>query len=212
MTQNLNSSREPTLADLGLDDDKPIKDPLGKALQGYDHRDELAPTWVDNVAPLSTSRPQSRRSAIPFVVGIFAAMLSLALILIAVSSLSPKPNEATANSSAELLESRLVLFRNAANGKMGQEVLATWKNNGTTPVRVVDAQITSINDDGTTRDTFNFTLYAEFDNRPGVAPGATYTTEPGRGFKLPGFDGLAGYSPVASIRVRITKVAIHSGM
>ncbi len=114
--------------------------------------------------------------------------------------------------TAELIDARLAPFKNAANGKMGQEVLTTWKNTGNSSVRVVDAEIKSLNGDGSTRDTFNYTLYAEFDDSSGVLPGETHVTEPGGGFKLPGFEGFPGYSPAASGKVRITKVAEKSGM
>ena len=110
----------------------------------------------------------------------------------------------------ELLEAKLAPFKNAANGKMGQEVLTKWKNTGESTVRVVDAEIKSLNADGSTRDSFNYTLYAEFDDSPGVLPGETHVTEAGRGFKLPGFEGFPGYSPAASVNIRITKVAEKS--
>ncbi|QDV25867.1 hypothetical protein [Aureliella helgolandensis] len=121
-------------------------------------------------------------------------------------------NAPTKMATVELIDAQLAPFKNAANGKMGQEVLTTWKNTGDISVRVVDAEITSLNDDGSTRETFNYTLFAEFDDSPGVLPGETHETEPGRGFKLPGFEGFAGYSPASSVKVRIAKVAEKSGM
>lgn len=95
---------------------------------------------------------------------------------------------------------------------MGQEVLTTWKNTGDTPIRMVAAEIKPVNADGSPRQSFHYTLYAEFDDSPGVAPGETYTTKPGHGFKLPGFEGMVGYLPASSVDVRVTRVSEHSGL
>lgn len=105
----------------------------------------------------------------------------------------------------ELLDAGLAPFKFPTNGKMGQEVLTTWKNTGETAVRLVRGEIQVINGDGSVRETHNYTLYADYSD--GVLPGETYSTKPGRGFKLPGFEGLPGYSPAASVKVRITNVA-----
>jgi hypothetical protein len=113
--------------------------------------------------------------------------------------------------SIELLDARLAPSKNAANGKMMQEVLTTCKNNGNLPVRLVDAEIKSLNADGGVLETYNYIFYSAFNDSPGVLPGETYTTEARRGFQLPGFDGLPGY-PAPSVKVRITRVAEKSVM
>ncbi|QDV22909.1 hypothetical protein [Aureliella helgolandensis] len=73
--------------------------------------------------------------------------------------------------SVELIESKLAPFKNAAHGKMGQEVLTTWKNTGDTPIRMVAAEIKPVNADGSPRQSFHYTLYAEFDDSPAYPSG-----------------------------------------
>ncbi len=118
----------------------------------------------------------------------------------------------TETTKTEFVSAKLAPFKNAANGKLGQEVLATWKNVGDTPVRIVDASIKSREPNGNMIDSFNYVIYAEFDDAPGVLPGETYTTKAGNGFKLPGFEGLPGYTPADSVEVTITKSSKTSGM
>jgi hypothetical protein len=150
-------------------------------------------------------------------------LILLALLMVIGCDMQTVQNGTTQDSSTsqkalaklaavELLDAQLAQFKYPADGKTGQEVLTTWINNGDVPIRVVDATITTLNEDGSTRETFNYTLFAEFDDSPGVKPGATHVTEPGRGFKLPGFEGLPGYAPASSVKVQITSVAEESGM
>jgi hypothetical protein len=118
-------------------------------------------------------------------------------------------NETT---KTEFVSAKLAPFKNAANGKMGQEVIATWRNVGDAPVRAVDANIKLRDPNGNIIDSFTYTIYAEFDDAPGVLPGETYTTKAGNGFKPPGFQGLPGYTPADSVEVTITKSSKTSGM
>ncbi len=54
-------------------------------------------------------------------------------------------------------------------------MLTSWKNTGETAVRVVEAEIQTFNADGSVRDTINYSLYADFNENPGVAPGQIYS-------------------------------------
>jgi hypothetical protein len=112
----------------------------------------------------------------------------------------------------EVLDVKLVPFKMATNGKMGQEILTTWKNKGDKPVRVVYAEFTTYYEDGRIREQMEYTLYATFDDRPGVRPGATHRTKPREGFLLSGNNGFPGYRPAATATVRITRAADKSGM
>jgi hypothetical protein len=112
----------------------------------------------------------------------------------------------------EVLDVKLVPFKLASNGKMGQEILTTWKNKGDKPVRVVYAEFTAYYEDGTICEQIEYTLFATFDDRPGVRPGAIHRTKPGEGYKLTGYEGFPGFRPAASATVRITKAADKSGM
>jgi hypothetical protein len=112
----------------------------------------------------------------------------------------------------EVIDVKIVQFKNAANGKIGQEVLTTWKNKGDKPVRVVYAEITAYFDDGSIKEQMEYTIYATFDDRPGVKPGETHRTKPGEGFNLTGFKGMPGYRPAAKAVVRVTRAGDKSGL
>jgi len=117
----------------------------------------------------------------------------------------------------EFVSAKLARFKNP-EGTVFQEVIATWKNVGDSPVRLVDATMTPRDAKGNLMNSFtptgshNYTIYAEFDHNPGVLPGETYTTKNGNGFKLPGFEGMGGYMPAVSVDVEITKSAKTSGL
>lgn len=155
-------------------------------------------------------------SLLAFIVLSYGALLSVVGITDgprAVPSVNggPIPSSTAKNTEVELLDVKLEPFK-SPSGETFQEVLTAWKNTGNTTVRVVDARIKPLAVGGLVRDTFHYTLYADFDDYPGVAPGTTYVTPPGRGFKLPGFEGMPGYVPASSVEIIITKVAEKSGM
>ncbi len=108
--------------------------------------------------------------------------------------------------SVSVTGAELAPYKNAANGKQWQEVITTWTNTGNAPVRVVDANIVARNRNGDLLDSFNYTIYAGFDDDAGVAPGETYTTPSGSGFKLP------DDTHASSVEVTVTSSLEHSGM
>jgi len=114
------------------------------------------------------------------------------------------PVEITA---ASVVEATLQAFTNP-NGEVFQEVIVTWKNTGTTTIRVVDANIISKDSSGGVLNEFNYTIYADFDSDVGLRPEDTYTTKPGKGFKLPRSSGRTA----ASVVVQIEKVSQKSGL
>ena len=92
-----------------------------------------------------------------------------------------------------------------------QKVLVSWKNIGSTEIRVVDASITHSDSFDNLLGTHDYTIFARSDSMPGVAPGETYTTPESDGFVLPGFRGLPGYEESKNVDVSITEVRKHSG-
>jgi len=116
---------------------------------------------------------------------------------------------ANSRTSAVVLEARVVPFQSPTpNVGRIQEVITTWKNTGTTPIRAIEAKFTFRNAAQQIIGTNDYTLYAEFDSAPGVLPGATYTTPAGQGFKFsPKLRGEA-----ASVDVTIKSVKEHSGI
>ena len=89
-------------------------------------------------------------------------------------------------------------------------LIVTLKNNGTTPVRVVDADITWSDSAGNVIDTRNYTICAEFDSQSGIAPGGTWTTRKGEGFIIAYGPGIG--EKAKTVKVKITKVREHSEM
>lgn len=120
---------------------------------------------------------------------------------------------ASGTTSAAVRNSELQWFRNQGNGKEMQMLIVILENTGSTPVRVVDADITARDSAGRILGQWNYTLYAAFDMQPGIPPGSTNTTPAGEGFFLPiGYPGLPGYVEAKTVDVRITSVLEHSGM
>lgn len=112
------------------------------------------------------------------------------------------------NSKVAVISSKLVNFVSPANGKKMQMVIVTLKNTDSSPIRVVDADITSYDSSGAIVGTNNYTIFAESDSSPGIAPGETWTTRKGEGFILPGF-GVGTKSK--TVKVEITDVQENSG-
>lgn len=108
---------------------------------------------------------------------------------------------------ATVQNAKLVDFVSPANGRTMQMVIVTLKNTGSTPIRVVDAEITSRDSSGKVVETHNYTIFAKSDSSPGIAPGSTWTTRKGEGFILPG----NGVEKSKSVKVKITTVMEHSG-
>ena len=108
---------------------------------------------------------------------------------------------------------KLVNFVSPANGRTMQMLMVTLKNSGSTPIRVVDADITWRDASGTIIGTRNYTIFAESDSSPGISPGNSWTTRKGDGFLLLNPVGLDGTTAKAkSVKVEITKVLERSGM
>ncbi len=106
--------------------------------------------------------------------------------------------------------SKLVDFVSPANGKKMLMMIVTLKNTGSTPIRVVDADITWRDSSGNVLGTHNYTIFAEFDSAPGIAPGSSWTTRKGEGFTIPYGPGIG--EKAKSVKVQITKVLEHSGL
>lgn len=117
---------------------------------------------------------------------------------------APSANTVTVRSS------KLVDFVSPATGQKMLMLIVTLKNNGTTPVRVVDADITWSDSAGNVIDTRNYTICAEFDSQPGIAPGGTWTTRKGEGFIIAYGPGIG--EKAKTVKVKITKVREHSEM
>lgn len=103
--------------------------------------------------------------------------------------------------AVELVQARLEPFRTAA-GDDTQIVGVDWKNTGNRPVRAVHANIKAFDAQG--RELYsapNYTIYAVFNDRPGVAPGETYTKPKGEGHVLPPLLPR----PATRVTVEITK-------
>ena len=131
------------------------------------------------------------------------------------SEQEPHPNAGVTThhtTTATVQNSRLTSFVSPANGKKMQMVMVTWKNTGSTPIRVVDAEIVHRDSSNAVLGTHNYTIFSASDTSPGVAPGETYSTPAGEGFLLPGFRGLPNYKESKTVRVRITAVLEHSGI
>jgi hypothetical protein len=119
-----------------------------------------------------------------------------------VEARQPGADNGSAIPSATILSSALVDFVDDKGNKT-QKVVVRWKNSGMTPIRAIDAEITHWDASGELLGKYNYTIFATFDDEPGVAPGEINTT---RGFILPGF------KVSKSVEVSVTKVLEHSGM
>lgn len=126
---------------------------------------------------------------------------------------APLPANAAARPAitAIIRSSKLVDFVSPTNGQKFQMLMVTLKNTGSTHVRVVDADITWRDSSGNVLGSHNYTIFAEFDSSPGIAPGGTWTTRKGEGFLIPGY-GVGDGARAKSVKVEITKVLEHSGI
>ncbi len=151
-----------------------------------------------------------------FALCVFGSLVVLVVIGSLVDDGSGGFNKTPSNfiktTRARVLSSEPVSFISPGNGKRMQQVHVTWENTGTTPIRVVDADIISRDSVGNILERHNYTIYAEFDHSPGVRPGEIYTTPAGEGFILSGYRGLPGYTEAQTVDVRITNVLEKSGM
>lgn len=131
-------------------------------------------------------------------------LLSVASLLAAIPALvtgcGPPPV-----ASVSIISSDLDSFRNP-DGKRFQEVISTWTNTGSTPIRVLDADIVTYTRDGTPITSVNYTIYDASDDEAGIAPGEIYTDPYGHGFKLPVI------STAVSVDVTATRALEYSGM
>lgn len=123
---------------------------------------------------------------------------------------APQSSQGVAEGTrARVLSSKLVDFVSPTNGRKMQMVIVTLKNTGSTPVRGVQATIISRDASGKIVTRENFSIFAEFDSSPGIAPGQTWTTPKGEGYILPNY-GVGTRAKKAE--VRITEVLEHAGM
>lgn len=101
--------------------------------------------------------------------------------------------------SAEVVNVQLVPFSSPA-GFDTQHVAIDWKNTGDRPVRTVRANIKAFNSQGeVVYSVSDYTIYAVFDDRPGVAPGETHIKPAGQGFALPPDAGAKAVRATAEI-------------
>ena len=128
----------------------------------------------------------------------------IAAITLSLSSCSKKIT------TAEVVESRLIPFV-TANGAQAQMVLINWKNTGTTPIRVVHANIIAYDSNGVTLSSSanDYTIYAVSDERPGISSNRTYIEPDGEGFVLLPLDGSS--SNASRVEAQITRVVETSG-
>lgn len=70
-------------------------------------------------------------------------------------------------------------------GNSFKQVKVAFRNTGKHPIRTVDAEISWFDSDEKPIGSANYTIYAEFNNEPGILPGETYTPKDTEGFLLP---------------------------
>jgi len=102
------------------------------------------------------------------------------------------------------LSSRIVPWVSAANGRDMQMVLISWRNTGSTPIAVVEAQITAYDAQGQVLESSvpEYTIFASESMSRRIQPGMSYIEPEGEGFVLiPGVDGVLA----SRVEVRITK-------
>jgi hypothetical protein len=113
--------------------------------------------------------------------------------------------QSDAGGSVEIVKVRVEPFR-SATGFDTVMIYVDWKNTGSRPVRVVDAKITAFDAAGNEIEVMpvaDYTIYAVFNDRPGVAPGETYIEPQGEGFIAPKTPGVMPTRASA----KITKVS-----
>lgn len=156
--------------------------------------------------PINASR--SSRRTLLITLAVIASLMLLGAIQ---ESLEPGTSESDSPpdappapvTSAKIINARLVPPRSPATGRLMQRVVTTWKNTGTTPVRVIEARFIFRDAAGRVLDTHDYTLYASFGDS--VPPGATYTTPAGDGFLYPGLKRAAG------VEITIRSVKLSAG-
>lgn len=118
------------------------------------------------------------------------------------SSSSGSSSSSGGSGSAVVVNSRLVPFT-TAQGQQAQMVLVDWRNTGSTPIRVVHADIVPYDSSGNKLDSGapDYTIYAVSSSSSGIAPGSTYSEPDGEGFVV------VSSSPAARVEVQITRVA-----
>ncbi len=111
---------------------------------------------------------------------------------------------------AIVVRNQLVGFISPENGQRMQMLSVTLKNTGLTPIRSVDARITYFDFSDKIIGTHKYSVYAKFDNEPGILPGHFWTTPKGEGIIPQAFVGFE--KRLKSARVNITEVSEKSGM
>lgn len=119
-----------------------------------------------------------------------------------------RQNKSNSGSSLTVRSSKLVDFVSPATGQKMLLMIVTLKNNGSTPVRVVDADITWSDAAGNVIGMHNYTIYAASDSAPGIIPGGTWTTRKGEGFIIAYGPGIG--EKATTVKVKITKASEHS--
>jgi hypothetical protein len=106
----------------------------------------------------------------------------------------------------EIIEVKLLPIVNAANGKNAQQIVVTWKNTGSVPIRIVKANMAACGKGNALLfEVKDYTVFATFQDRPGIAPGEVCSVEPG--FILPGYEGMPGYEPAEFATAELTYVS-----
>ncbi|MCA9070739.1 MAG: hypothetical protein KDA84_17535 [Planctomycetaceae bacterium] len=104
----------------------------------------------------------------------------------------------TEKPKVEFISSEIRPFTNPM-GKQFKMVYVKWKNAGKIPVRIVDAHFKFYDRSGRVVQDFDYTIYAVFNDAPGVQPGETYIDPEGEGHVI--------VDPnVSSVGVGISKV------
>lgn len=132
-------------------------------------------------------------------------------------AIQPPPSSASSGTAAPashlkatLLSARLAPIK-TADGKPTVEVLAEWKNTGDAPIRVVKADITAYDAEGTPvggTPANNYTI-AALSARQAVAPGKTYKDPSGEGFMIV---PMPGEKKATRVKVEITDVAAKTAL
>lgn len=188
---------EPILATLGLDEPVLLSPKI--SIAALQRQSEYEPSA--RVTPSTVATKQSKNKSL--------AIWSIAIffvVFVMIANFAP-----VKKTSAEVISVEVVPFVNPA-GKRLQSIQTTWKNTGETTIRVVNADIELIGDDGSILDTINYTIHAEFNDSSGVKPGEIFTPSSDQGFLAPDYGNIPGFRPVQSARVTITKALEFADM
>lgn len=171
-----------------------------------------APTCQTCSAPLHSGRNA--------LIVALACMGLLPLLLLVTCSFVLTPPKSTRSvvprtaspTSAKLLQSEVREFISPRDGQRLPMAYVTWKNTGMTPIRVVRADIVHVDSRGNVLDAVkDYTIYAAWNDSPGVQPGETYTDPPGRGYILTPQLGSPNLRET-SLLVRLTAVREYSSL